>query len=499
MGWKNKQFYFALGGGLSEYGDSAQFTRFQDRFTTGATQAFGTIVGPPDNKSWNLNFTGTSKLPLSSTFALNGSYQRNTSQISLLNSIEGGTAGSPTVLPLTVSRGTFNGDVEYWNLAANVTSSPVKDLTTKIYFKYLDRKNESDSVTFTNPASLGSGTVSNALFGYNKTAAGAEGTYRFMKNLKGTLGYDYSNTRREGETDFITNPATQFDMNNVPRTIDNIYKGEIAYNPTDWLGARLKYQKLLRNTDTILQTGNLLTNSSNRFDVGAKNQDMWKLTGDLTPIEALDVALEYAYKRDSYNGNILGFQEAEENEFILDGNYMWNGMKFFAFFDYDVTTQQQYERQGGGNPGAAPTVTAFNWNANMRNDNYAYGIGATFPIIKNKLAFNLQYDFEKNNGTADFTAQSFTAAQTTAGVNNGNIDIAPWDDYTRQSISATVNYAFNKDMTFVFGYLYSQFRLNDGQLNGYAYVPSSSVNLTGAYIDQNYKVNAYYVKLYYRF
>ena len=96
LGWKNKQFYAALGGGFSEYGNQAEFTRFQDPFTTGATQAFGTIVGPPDNKSWNVNFTGTAKLPLSSMFALNASYTENTSQTTLLNTIESGTlAGRP--------------------------------------------------------------------------------------------------------------------------------------------------------------------------------------------------------------------------------------------------------------------------------------------------------------------------------------------------------------------------------------------------------------------
>ena len=100
FGWKNKQFYAALGASFSEYGNQAEFTRFQDPFTTGATQAYGTIVGPPDNKSWNLNFTGTAKLPLSSVFALNAGYQENTSPTTLLNTIETGTAAAPTVTTL---------------------------------------------------------------------------------------------------------------------------------------------------------------------------------------------------------------------------------------------------------------------------------------------------------------------------------------------------------------------------------------------------------------
>jgi len=505
FGWKNKQFYAALGGGFSEYGNSAEFTSFQDRFTTGATQAFGNIVGPPDNHSWTVNFTGSARqLPFSSVFAVNAGYQENTSHTSLLNMIETGTAGTPTVTALSLSQAAFDGDVKYYNVGANLTSNPLKDLTTKLYFKYLDRRNDSDQVTFTNtsvPPSSTNEPVTNALFDYNKTSAGADVTYRFLKNLKGIVGYDYTDTRREGEYDFFTTPSSALGIDNVPRTVDNTFRGEIIYNPFDWLGARLKYQKLLRGTDTEVQPGaaNIETNDISRFDIGKKNQDMWKFEADLTPIEALDVSLEYAYKHDSYNGNILGMQDEDENEFILDGSYVWRGMKFYAFFDYDVETMEQYQRSGGGDPTLAPTATAFNWNANQHNNDYAYGVGTSIPIIKNKLAFNVQYDFEKNNGTADFTSQSFTAAQATAGINNGNIDIAPWDDYTRQNISATVSYGFNKNMTFIFGYLYSQFKLNDGQLNGYLYVPSSAVNLTGAYTDQNYNANVYYVKMYYKF
>ena len=79
--------------------------------------------------------------------------------------------------------------MKYYSLGANLTSNPVKDLTTKLYFKYLDRRNDSDQVTFTNPTSARHpAQVTNALFGYNKTSAGAEVTYRFLKNLKGIVG-----------------------------------------------------------------------------------------------------------------------------------------------------------------------------------------------------------------------------------------------------------------------------------------------------------------------
>ncbi len=505
LGWKNKQFYAALGAAFSEYGDSAEYTRFQDPFATGATQAYGTIVGPPDNHSWNVNFTGTAKLPLYSKFALNAGYTENTSRTTLLDTIETGTAASPAVTRLLLSQPSFNGDVEYLSLGANLTSNPVKDLTTKLYYKYLDRRDDSDQVIFINPASLSSGSVMNSLFSYDKTDAGAEASYRFLKNLKLIGGYDFSDTRREGGDEVVQAfPG----IDNVLDTEDNTFRGEIVYNPFDWLGGRLKYQKLFRNTNTELEPGTaattLLANNVTRFDVGNKTQDMWRFTADITPLETLDVSLEYAYKLDDYNDTVLGLTKAEENEFILDANYLWKGIKFFLFFDYDISYTDQTERYlssatSNGNPNAAPSPAAFNWNSDLRNDNYAYGVGTAIPIVKDKVEFKLQYDFEKNQGYADFTSQAFTAAQTAAGINNGNIDIAPWDDYTRQNISAMVNYAYSKNVSLSFGYLYSQFRLNDGQLNGYQYIAPGPVYLTGAYTDQNYNANVYYVKLYYRF
>ena len=254
-----------------------------------------------------------------------------------------------------------------------------------------------------------------------------------------------------------------------------------------------------------------LANQMRRYDISNKEQDMFKLMLDLTAIQNLDVALEYAYKRDKLTSVALGYQSVERNEFVVDANYTWKDFKFYGFFDWDSATTEQVNRQGAGAAGqssfigALPTTTNFNWKADLKNDNYAYGIGAVVPVVKKKLSLIFQYDFEKNNGTADFTSQAFTAASTAVGVNNSNISMAPWDDYTRQQISARLEYALTKEIGLTFGYLYSQFRLNDAQLGGYTNVPLSATGAplaflqTGAYTSQNYNVNLYYLKAMYRF
>lgn len=121
-----------------------------------------------------------------------------------------------------------------------------------------------------------------------------------------------------------------------------------------------------------------------------------------------------------------------------------------------------------------------------------------------KVSLVLQYDFEKNNGWASFTSQSFTAAQTALGINNSNINNPFWDGYTRQNISARLIFDCNEHLAFSFGYLYTQFRTNDGEYLGYQYValPGTAAGasyLSGAYIDQSYKASVYYIRAVYRF
>jgi hypothetical protein len=275
-------------------------------------------------------------------------------------------------------------------------------------------------------------------------------------------------------------------------------------NPADFSSADSNVVNTAFNT--------ALANQMRRFDIGNKTQDMVKLMVSLTPIQNLDVSFEYAYKRDELTSDALGYQSVQRNEFVVDANYTWKDFKFFGFFDWDSSYTNQLSRQATGAVGqsasmnAAPTTTNFNWNADLKNDNYAYGIGGVVPILKKKLSLVVQYDFEKNNGIADFTSQAFSQAAS-LGINNNNIPIPQWDDYTRQSISARLVYAVTKDLGLTLGYLYSQFKLNDGQLNGYSNVPlgappaSTPLNmlLSGAYTQQNYNINLFYLKAMYRF
>ena len=535
FGWKSKQYYAAFAGGFSNYTNSAEYTTFMDPFTsTASTPVWNTIAGAPDNKSYYLRLTGTAKLPLSSTFAVTGSFQENTSTTNLSNTF----INISNVKP---GNNNFRGDVQYWNVAANLTSNPWKNLSTKLYYKYTDRKNKSDTVDFYN-TSTGAFVGSNELFDYQRTTYGAEAAYRFTRNLKGILGYEYSDLQRrahESELGEAHEDPTSAEVG-IKDTWTNTWNAQLVWNPLDWLGTRLKYQKMYRGATfnmspaavlnpTDPNNANTVLDSYKRdYYAANKTQDMIKATFDLTPLANLNLALEYAFKHDSYDKQVLGYYKAQQNEFIMDGSYDWKGNKFFGFFDYDVTWTDQQTRfvnvtssapLPNASPVAAPNANSYNWRSSLQNSNYAYGAGGSFPIIKDKLSFIVQYDFQKNNGTADFTSQFISTNPATAIALNPNLlNINPWDDYTMQSISARLKYNVTKQFGLMFGWVYRQMKYNDGQIPaldpvqgttnafnvvGYRYVMPSTgtVNtlLSGAYTDQNYNANIFYLKAMYSF
>ncbi len=191
-----------------------------------------TISLPPDNKYYKLKFTGSVKLPLDSTFSINASSSKLTSDIALLDTIWTSTLPGPsyTLTTLGLNDNTFNGEILYKNFAAVFTSSPVKSLTTKVYYKYLNKDNNSDEITYTS----GTTSVTNHLFEYKKNNVGVEIGYKFTKDLKATAGYDYLKIKRQRD--------------DIPETEDSTYFVQVKYTPLDFIGGRIKYQRLERDS-----------------------------------------------------------------------------------------------------------------------------------------------------------------------------------------------------------------------------------------------------------
>ena len=211
--------------------------------------------------------------------------------------------------------------------------------------------------------------------------------------------------------------------------MDNTFRGETHLQPLR-LARRAPYvpeafQEYRHRVDSSQPgTANVLTDEQ-RHPLRHREPDAGyvEVHGRPHPPRALDVSLEYAYKLDDYNDTVLGLTEGggervhPRRELRLEGDQVLRLLRLRRLL--------HRRRPGGRRTTAAPTAThraprppqASTGMRTCRNNNYAYGVGTSIPIIKNKLAFKVQYDFEKNNGYADFTSQVFTRrrpASTTA-------------------------------------------------------------------------------------
>lgn len=491
-GYKSKLLFLSLTGSFSSFNNKDEWLTFRNPYITNQSLS-ETISLPPDNKYWRLGFSGLIKLPLESTFTLTTGYSKLTSEIALLDRIWASSLPGPTYsfITLGLNDRTFDGDISYKNLSMALTSNPIKSLSSKLYFKYLKKDNDSDEITYT----YSGRSETNHIFDYKKHNAGLDLGYKFSKNLKAGVGYDYLKIKRERE--------------DIPETRDHRFSAYLKYSPFDFLETTIKYQRLNRSAKfespgVAPNNPAYIENFVRRFDATDNKQDSLRIGIDISPVDILDLSFEYAYKKDNYNETVLGLTSAKRNEFIFDTSYEIKGVKLYGFFDYEISKADQTTRYINPtgiysfNPFDPPVPNSYNWDVELKNKNYVFGLGFEVPILTNKLIAGAQYDFEKSNGNADFTSQYLTG-----GLTQDLIDINYYDDYKKHSLSTKIKYNFKDKFNIILGYMFQKFTYNDTQFDGYQYIMpvtgTTNTYLTGAYKDESYKANVIYLKAIYKF
>lgn len=458
-------------------GTLSQFENKNDFFTWRTPNSAGlpsTSTLAPDSNYYRIGGQVSAKLPMESRLALKGSYARLENNLLLSDAIN-----------------TFNGDNIYTTASVALTSNPLKALDTKVYYNFLKKDNDSSILTFPSDA-VHPNPFSNDLFRYKKHNAGLDVGYKLPMKSKLDAGYEFLYIDRE--------------RNDARSTTDHKLYVQLKNSYLDLVTAKIRYQHLERGTDfngaadvDPANTDTQIALYQRRFDVTDKTQDMVKLGFDLTPAEHLDLGIEYAYKLDDYNKTAIGLQKDTRHEFIVDASYdVPNVVKLSGFFDYEIVRSDSFLRQftNGGNPfpdSGTQNNTNFNWNLNRKDDNYAYGVTADVPVVKNTLNVVASWTYERANGETDFSTDG-NPLVTKAFSNINNVD-----DYTKKVINAKAIYAVNKNLNLTLGYAYENYSLNDAELNGYTYVPSAGNYLSGAYSDHDYEAHVGYLTAAYKF
>jgi len=446
---------------------------------------------PPNNTDYKLEFKGAVKLPLNSKFNVNLSTGSTQSSVNLLNSYV-----TPTALRVvTLSDSAFDGKIDTQSYDFLLTSSPVYLLNGKAFYKYYNTNNKSDHITTTD----GTATFTNHLFDYRKVKYGAELGFKLPAGFYLTPAYTHVQIKRAARED-------------IPQNDDDIYGIDLKWSGLEFMVAKVGYERLQRRGDFHGPDITGPTDSANieqyqrRYDVAPKDQDTYKASVDLFPIERLSVNLGYKYKETNYKETILGFRSAKRNEFNVDADYLiGKRVRLFGFFDYEYVKLDQFQRQipyGTTlfNPANLPTSTAYNWTVTQTENNYAYGLGTDIYILLEKLTLKLQHNNYKSDGYADYT-YLLNSIPLPGGRTQDNIDIPNWGKYETRHFSAKLIYNATKFLSFSVGYVYEKFIADDAQYNGYLYYSPAAyaTYLTGAYRDLSYEANIVFVTAAFRF
>ncbi|MBI4495727.1 MAG: MtrB/PioB family outer membrane beta-barrel protein, partial [Deltaproteobacteria bacterium] len=373
-GYNTQPFMVALEGMYSKFENSHDYLRWRNPYVTTAAEYEVSSLAA-DNDYWNVSAQGRVRLPLSSALAAKVGYSKLTNSLSLLNTIPSATSGTATTSPsyfvktLGLSHSTFDGDIRYTTAGVALTSSPIRPLDVKLFYNYLKKDNESPIIEYTDP--VNGATVDSELFKYDKNNVGLDLGYRLPLKTKALLGYEYLVIKRERP--------------DAEKTKDNLVYVGLKNSYFDMITGKIRYERLWRSSDfanASAGTGptdpDYFKRFVRRYDATDKTMDAVKIGVDISPLEHLEVGLEFAYKQNDYKETVLGRTKDRRYEYYVDAAYeMPELFRLKAFFDYEDVKYDSKHRNVTPtapfsiDPNAAPTANSYNWNATVKDASYA--------------------------------------------------------------------------------------------------------------------------------
>lgn len=474
-GYRTKQIIFKIDATFSEFENhnGPWLTLDQPVAFGGATP--GVVTLPPDNTYYKVGGSLIVKqLPLSSIFMVRGNYSRLDNSQNLFETSQN-----------------YKGNIHYTSIATALTSNPIAPLNLRLFYNYFDRDNQSTLLATY-------GTDPTSRFDYTQQSAGIDAGYRLPARTKVDVGYEYQQVTRSRD--------------DGTKTRDHIAYAQVKNSFLDWMSAKLRYQHLIRKSDTVSPASladpidQFYVDNFRRFDVADKTEDKVKLGIELTPLDNLSFGIEYNFKLNNYDTSLLGattnhidasaltsllgIQSDTRHELSLDANYAISIVKLNGYVDMEFVERKMKAHE--------LDLETFNWSSDRKDRTYACGLKADIDIIKNILSAKTGWRYEKTHGSNDF---SYPGTVVTPPQN-----ISALDNFERQTFNLSFAYQMTKQMLMSLGYMYERLKYNDNAWNGYQLANTDGagggapgVFLTGAYANPNYQAHLGFLKLSYSF
>ncbi|MCM2276661.1 MAG: MtrB/PioB family outer membrane beta-barrel protein [Oligoflexia bacterium] len=494
-GYKTDMVYLSATGTLSKFNSEWDYLTFRNPMV-GTTELNEKLSLSPDSDSKKLAVQATVyKLPFDSTFQARGSTEEITNTIPLETSLAPGGTGTYTPVTLGVNEPDFKGDISYKNASAVWSARPFEHLDADVFYRFLDKKNHSTKVIYSDSPTAPTATQANEHFGYRKNNIGGELGYLFPARTKVRGGYEYEARVREERTD-------------ANASFEKSLFAEVKNSFFDFATAKVKYGYLRRTSEwgkaetagTTKTATSYVLNFVRRFDVNEKRQNSILAAVTLTPMDDVDLGVGYRWKKSVYDQTQIGLQDDFGREWNFDASFrLPEVFKITAFADIEKVNRHAFHRQFTNAPdpfGATQNTTNFNFDETWTDNNYRYGLILQVPVIEDLLDFETSYAQEVANAFADLEAQ--TGGPTL-------VDIQNFGNYRKNSLSAKFSYKVNESLSAALAGFWERLRSDDVQFNQYVYNGVAGSNgaqrflFTGAYKDNEYSATTGVVTVSYKF
>jgi MtrB/PioB family decaheme-associated outer membrane protein len=477
LNYRFRDVTLSIDGKIVDFDNENNYVNWMDRFGSTDLNALA-----PDNEYWKLAAQAVWKnLPLNSHLAARLGYSL------LENDYTTSTINFPVAShPAGLNTTRFNGEIKSVNGSIQVTSRPAVNLDTKVFYRFLDKDNKSNVISY--------GTVSSEhhLFDYNKTNGGIELSYRLFRSTRVKGGYEYLNIDRHNRLD-------------AEDTTDHITNLQVKNSTLDFLGVKLDYRHVERSSDfgqgsagSVNTDAEYIQRFVRRFDDTDKTMYEVKIGLDLNVVDDLDLGLEYSYRVNDYDEVTLGRTEDTQHALYFDFAYRLPvQIVLSGYGGYEVTRAESSHyiyRAGFGAPPqtADPTVEdgnpdSYRWTQDVDDNYWTYGINVDVPLMQDRLLFNVKWEYQQSDGEVQFANQGVTSLD----------DIQESDDYRKKLFELKGTYSFTKNIAATLGFLYEKYDYDDLQFHDYNLNVGNNY-LSGAYADHDYEANVGYVLLTYR-
>lgn len=472
-GYRSREISFKLSGMYSTFSNENDFLEWES--PSGALD-YNSLPQDNDYGKVNASFAWR-QLPMMSAWTVKASYANLTNDFS--------TSDYGATQPAGLNTTEFEGDVKTTKFATALTSRPIADLDTKIFFDYYDKENDSTVVLYT-----GGGNDTH-LFDYTKYSLGFDGIYKLTSNTKLSGGYSFEDVDRRNRPDSSEN-------------IDNLFFVKAKNSSLDFMTAEVGYTILLRDTDEDFDLTGLTPADAEfirqfvqRYDTTSKTRNELKFAFEFYPLSKLDLGVEYSFVNNDYDDVVLGRTEDTGHELYFD--FMWRAAGFlhltgFAGYEnYESDSNHYSHRAGFGGQTANPTVNdgnpaSFLWSQFDEEDFWTVGLAADMPLMRERLLLHFSAQYQESDGSSDFATEGPAPLES----------IEEFEDYYITTLESKATYAVTESLDCTLGYLYGKSNYDDLQYQGYEYDPGGTL-LSGAYADHDYEAHVGYVTVKYSF